>query len=95
MGGKKTKKELIKAVIFDVGGVLALGKNSQWRDGKVIPSGVHEFIAKKLKISLDQYLDSIDITYALAIEGKISNEKPKSVFPFNYSVGFSGSCFHN
>jgi len=66
------KKE-IKAIIFDVGGVLAIGEsmivNNKQRNS------VHLDIAKGLKISLDQWFDSIDSTYADAIEGKISREK--------------------
>ncbi len=52
----------IKAVIFDIGGVLQLGSESKVK-------GVHKYIAKKLGISIDQYFDSIDATYAKAIEG--------------------------
>ncbi len=56
----------VKAVIFDVAGVLALTQNSK---------GVHEFIADKLKISIDTYFDSIDTYYAKSIEGKISEKQ--------------------
>lgn len=69
-------KSKIKAVIFDVGGVLALGKNSKTiRKGDKRTLGVHQYIAKKLNVPLDQWLDSIDSVYADAIEGKISKEK--------------------
>jgi epoxide hydrolase-like predicted phosphatase len=73
----------VKAVIFDVGGVLSLGKNSHWDKQKLVPSGVHVDIAKKLKISLDQYMDAIDTNYAFAIEGKISEEKVLGIFSKN------------
>ena len=79
------KKE-VKAIIFDVGGVLALGKNSTLKKNKMIPSGVHQRIAKKLKISMDQYLDSIDTNYALSIEGKISEKKVTQIFSKNLKV---------
>ena len=60
---------MIKAVIFDVGGVLALVKKPiKIKDGVKV-SGVHSMIAKELKISLDQWFDSIDSVYADAIEG--------------------------
>ncbi len=75
--------EKIRAVIFDVGGVLSLGKNSLWKKQKLIPSGVHTDMAKKLGISIDQYLDAIDKNYALAIEGKISEEKVLGIFSKN------------
>ena len=74
----------IKAVIFDVGGVLALSKNPIIirRQGNRT-FGVHEFIARKLKISLDQWFDSIDTEYSDSIEGKISKEKVLSIISKN------------
>ena len=71
------KREEIKAIIFDVGGVLVLGaklKRSKY-DGRLHHTEVHEYIARKLKISLDQWFDAIDTTYAKSIEGKIPKEK--------------------
>lgn len=66
----------IKAVIFDVGGVLALGKSQHiYQKGSYRNRGVHEYISKKLKISIDQWFDSIDTNYALAVEGKILEKK--------------------
>ncbi len=76
----------IKSIVFDVSGVLALGESSKLESGKLIPSGVHTDIAKKLKISLDQYLDAIDTTYALAIEGKISPERVVSTLSKNFKI---------
>lgn len=65
----------VKAIIFDIGGVLQLGKYSENPiDGHRL-LGVHEKISKKLKIPLDQYFDSIDTAYAKSIEGKIPEEK--------------------
>lgn len=58
----------IKAVIFDVGGVLQLNKKTK----RTYNKGVHNFVAKKIGISLDQYFDSIDTTYSDSIKGKIS-----------------------
>lgn len=78
------EKSKIKAIIFDVGGVLALGKNSIEISNKNSSNrGIHEYIAKKLKISLDQWIDSIDTTYAGAIEGKISRSKAISIISKN------------
>jgi epoxide hydrolase-like predicted phosphatase len=75
--------KIVKAVIFDVGGVLALGKNSILTEKKFIPSGVHEYVARKLKISMDQYLDSIEANYPLAMEGKLSGELVLRIFSRN------------
>lgn len=63
----KNKKREIKALIFDVGGVLQLGEERT--------KGVHKYVSKKIRISLDQYLDAIDTTYAKSIEGKLSEER--------------------
>lgn len=67
-------KEGIKAVIFDIGGVLQLGTQRK-NQRQMHASGVHEEIARKLKISIDQYFDSIDTAYAKSIEGDISYKK--------------------
>ena len=75
MEHKKKRANEIKALIFDVGGVLALPRYPiKGRKGRIV-SGVHSSIAKKLGISLDQYFDSIDTAYVKAIEGKRSGEK--------------------
>ena len=71
---KKANKNQIKALIFDIGGVLALSKNptSIKRGSNMHDLGVHERIAKKLKISIDQWFDTIDSTYADAYVGGVS-----------------------
>lgn len=67
--------EKIKAVVFDVGGVLEINSDAfKRRVGGHVNLGIHEEIAKDLNISIDQYFDSIDTTYAFAVEGKISRE---------------------
>jgi len=68
-------KKRIKAIIFDVGGVLQLGGYSKKPYKHHRTLGVHNYVSKKLGISLDQYFDSIDTTYAESIEGKISEKK--------------------
>lgn len=67
---------VIKAIIFDVGGVLALNKYPEeiYR-GHAHNMSIHGFMAKKIGISIDQWFDSIDPIYSYAIEGKISEEK--------------------
>ena len=70
-------KRRIKALVLDVGGVLVLGvklKKSKY-DKMLHHTEVHKEIAKKLNISLDQWFDAIDTSYAKSIEGKISPEK--------------------
>ena len=77
-------KRGIKAIIFDVGGVLALGafilvENKQ-------RNSVHLDIAKGLKISLDQWFDSIDSVYAKSLEGNISEDKTSKIIAKNVRV---------
>lgn len=79
-------KKRVKAIIFDVGGVLALGENSRQEKGKFILSGVHMDVIKKLKIPLDQYLDSIDTPYTSAITGKISKERIIKILSKNLGI---------
>ena len=80
------KKRQIKAILFDVGGVLALGENSRLENGKFIPSGVHLNLAKKLNISIDQYIDSIDTAYVSAITGKLSKKEVIETLSKNFGV---------
>lgn len=69
-------KNKINTIIFDIGDVLALSKHPIKKyKNKTRHLGIHESIAKKLNISLDQYFDSIDTTYTKSIEGKISKKE--------------------
>lgn len=70
----KFNKFNIKAIIFDIGGVLFLGGKPRLSQSQKHISGVHETIAKKLKINLDQYFDSIDTAYSKSMEGAISKQ---------------------
>ncbi len=77
-------KMKIKALIFDVGGVLQLGKKPlEYYKGKPHSLGVHEYISRKLKISLDQYFDSVDTAYTKSIEGEISEKKALKIMARN------------
>jgi HAD superfamily hydrolase (TIGR01509 family) len=58
-----------KAIFFDLGGVLSLGKTLELNDG------VHKTVAKKLGLPLDQYFDSIDTYYSDAMLGRISKKQ--------------------
>lgn len=83
-----------KAVIFDIGGVLELSKQPERlvndkhlkslpRNCKHRHKGVHEYITKKLNISIDQWFDSIDTTYADSITGKIPKNRVLSTISKN------------
>jgi epoxide hydrolase-like predicted phosphatase len=78
--------EGIKAIIFDIGGVLQVGQTQKKRQKQKHSSGVHETIAKKLKISLDQYFDAIDTAYAKSIEGKISKKDLLKILSENLKI---------
>jgi len=86
-----------KAIIFDVGGVLALPSAPvrliQDTHLAGVPAhcghrnrGVHEYIADKLKIFLDQWFDSIDTIYAKSIEGKITKDKLLTILSDNLKI---------
>ncbi|MBU0958873.1 MAG: HAD family phosphatase [Nanoarchaeota archaeon] len=86
----KKRKSKIKAIIFDIGGVLELsntelvktpGKHSQFWN-----KGVHNYVAKKLGISLDRYFDSIDAPYTESMEGKVSEEKATKTLAQNLQL---------
>lgn len=80
------KRSKIKAVVFDVGGVLALNKKPILIKSKksVIHSlGVHEYISKKLGLSLDQWFDSSDVYYTMAFEGHISEKETLKIISRN------------
>jgi len=70
---------MIKAIIFDVGGVLQIGKYSWLAFRRHRSTSVHKFMARKFHITLDQWFDSIDTAYAQAIEGKISKKQALSI----------------
>ena len=71
------RKKRIKALIFDVGGVLRLGHPS------FDHPEVHHFVSDKLKIDLDRYLDAIDTAYTDSIVGKISEKKALEIMARN------------
>ena len=57
-------KPQIKAIIFDIGDVLALSKD--YRLFKHMHKGLHEYIAKKLNISVDNWFDAGSSVYDAA-----------------------------
>ncbi len=76
-------REEANTIIFDIGGVLQVGPKTRFTRKDLHVSGVHELVAKKLKISIDQYFDAIDSHYTKSIEGKISKKKLLSILSFN------------
>ncbi len=67
------KNQKIKAIIFDVGGVLKLPRFSK-RDNENEKS-FHLRMSKYLQMSLDSWFDAIDNVYAKSFEGRIKNSK--------------------
>jgi epoxide hydrolase-like predicted phosphatase len=83
---KEEIKRKVKFVIFDVGGVLALTNYAPHPiKGHMVP-GVHHYMAKKLKIDLDSWFDSIDTAYAKSIEGKMPREKVLKIISKNLGI---------
>lgn len=87
----------IKAIIFDIGGVLAHSKVPARlisdKHLKGVPKhcghrnvGVHHYVSKKLKISLDQYFDSLDTAYAKSIDGEISEKQATKTIAKNLNI---------
>jgi len=87
----------IKAIIFDIGGVLTLSKVPTRlisdKHLKGVPKncghrnrGVHDYITEKLKISLDQYFDSLDTAYAKSIDGEISEKQATKIIAKNLGI---------
>lgn len=79
----ENKKEEIRALIFDLGGVLQIKEKQRKTQNQKHSSGIHEKAAKKLGITLDQYFDAMDTLYALSIEGKISKKELLKKLSFN------------
>jgi epoxide hydrolase-like predicted phosphatase len=79
------KEVKIKAVIFDVGSVLQLQRYHLFknRGGK---SGVHQYIAERLQLSLDTWFDSIDSAYAASMEGRIGEVQTVNTIAKNLGV---------
>ncbi len=73
---------MIKAIIFDIGNVLVKGSLLK-KPTKNHIHGVHEYVAIKLNIALDQYFDSIDTTYAKSMEGKLPKKKVLEIMSKN------------
>ena len=80
----REKKEVqIKAIIFDIGGVLQIKEKQRKKQFQKHSSGIHEKAAKKLKIDMDQYFDAIDTAYTQSMEGKITKKQLLKILSFN------------
>ena len=84
----------IKAVIFDVGGVLALPKypvkliQDIYCNGRPIHKNthVHETITTKLRIAIDQWFDAIDTAYVKSITGDLPEESVVKIISDNLKI---------
>ncbi|MEK6872158.1 MAG: HAD-IA family hydrolase [Nanoarchaeota archaeon] len=68
------KKEVIKAIVFDIGGVLQIPHYYVHKNNKEF-SSIHEMIARALHLHPDNWLDAIDLLYAKATIGEVSRNK--------------------
>jgi epoxide hydrolase-like predicted phosphatase len=73
----------IKTIFFDVNGVLELGKYSLLTFKRHSGLSIHNFMARKLEINLDQWFDSIDVPYTQSIEGKLTKKQTLSIMAKN------------
>ncbi|MFW6283476.1 MAG: HAD-IA family hydrolase [Minisyncoccales bacterium] len=70
------KKKKIKAIIFDIGGVLQLINNSETSEkSEKNYTGVHSYVSEKFGLTIDQYFDSIDWIYLKSFTGELSKNK--------------------
>ncbi len=81
---KKIRNNIVKAIIFDIGGVLQLGRYSL--NLKERHLGVHEYLAKNLGMDLDSWYDSIDTPYSDSIMGKIDKRKVIKIISENLEI---------
>jgi epoxide hydrolase-like predicted phosphatase len=72
---------MIKAIIFDIGGVLMGSEESHSKN-----SGIHKYMADKLRIDLDSWFDAIDTSYAKSIEGKIDGKRALKIISKNLNT---------
>ena len=78
---------MIKAIAFDIGGVLMLGDYSVHPNRKGQRSqGLHEQMASKLKIDMDSWFDAIGPVYAKTITGEIPEKRSIKEMAYNLDV---------
>lgn len=84
----------IKAIIFDVGGVLMVGQDIVTKipskNNKGIPDyqirGINEAMARAFNISIDEWFDAMDTAYPNSIVGKVSKTEMLRVISKNIGV---------
>jgi epoxide hydrolase-like predicted phosphatase len=84
MEQRKKRKNNIKALIFDMNGVLILDVELRKRTG--ISKSFHQDVARRLRLNLDKWFDAIDSSYADSIEGKISEKKTLRIISKNLKI---------
>lgn len=70
---KNKKRGEIKAIVFDIGGVLLFGDKKVRYGHQNI--NVHEYLAKKFNLSLKKWFEKIERPYEHSITGDWSKEK--------------------
>lgn len=71
----------VKAVIFDVCGVLNIGANKKKNE-----RGVHETVARKLNLTMDQYFDIIDTIYVKSMEGELTKYIVEKTLAIKFNI---------
>jgi len=77
-------EQKIKAIIFDVGGVLQTEKSSKMF-GKYL-AGVHGYIVDKLDMALDSWFDAIDTPYGKSFVGELDDKKVIELISSNLGI---------
>jgi len=83
---KNKKKVKIKAIIFDVGGVLKIGRFSIMKFKVGDEESYHLDMSKYLQMSLDSWFDAIDKTYADSFEGKLGDKEVGKIIAKNLKI---------
>ncbi len=83
---KEVKKTKIKAIIFDVGGVLKIGRFSIMKFKVGDEESYHLDMSKYLQMSLDSWFDAIDKVYVDSFEGKIKEKEVSKIIAKNLGV---------
>jgi len=83
---KKQRKNKIKLIVFDVGGVLQLTNYDDLGKGAHHATGAHEYMAKKLKINIDTWFDNIDTVYVKSITNDIPKSNVVSIISHNLGI---------
>lgn len=94
---QKKSKPKIRTILFDIGGVFQLPKYpvSVIQDSHLVgvPKNcfhrnkrVHEYLANKFKVLLDQWFDSMDTSYVMSMGGKLSEEQVVETISHNLGI---------